>query len=158
MKSSVTASFSFGTKVTGAEYVFRPSGYAIIEDDHGRIAAAWTPKGLFLLGGGQDKGESLEATVAREAMEECGLEVCVQGYLGTAAEYLYAADEKTYYYKRCAFYRATVLKDHGGGEEDHELVWLPREEEIPDFRHESHRWAVDRFSGRSPIDSERNEG
>jgi 8-oxo-dGTP pyrophosphatase MutT (NUDIX family) len=78
----------------------------------------------------------------REAYEECGLLIRLRSYVGTADELVFAADEATYYRKRCAFFSAEVVHHEGRSEVDHELVWMVPEKAAARLRHESQRWAV----------------
>ena len=65
----------FGEKRPGQIYIDRPSTYAIIADEHGRLAVVGTERGrCFLPGGGIDPGESDEQALRRELREELGVE------------------------------------------------------------------------------------
>jgi len=132
----------FGEKVTGVHYVLRPGGYAVIRQASGAIAVASTPYGFVLPGGGQAGGEMPEATAVREAFEEVGLCIALCYPLGTADQLVYAADEATYYRKRCAFFSATLLGHEGCGEADHRLFWMPSQHALAVLRFASQRWAV----------------
>jgi len=132
----------FGEKVTGVHYVLRPGGYAVIRQASGAIAVASTPYGFVLPGGGQAGGEMPEATAVREAFEEVGLCIALCYPLGTADQLVYAADEATYYRKRCAFFSATLLGHEGCGEADHRLLWMPSQHALAVLRFASQRWAV----------------
>ena len=63
---------AFGERRPGVVYVRRPGSYALIMDGEGRAAVVRTAKGLFLLGGGAEPGETAEATLRREVLEESG--------------------------------------------------------------------------------------
>src|SRR5262249_10057723 len=91
----------FGTFVSGATYVLRPGGYAVIFSAAGEVAAVSTPQGLMLPGGGQDEGEPPETAAVREVEEECGFRIGLGPRIGMADELVYAADEGTHYRKRC---------------------------------------------------------
>jgi len=133
----------FGTTVHGANYVLRPGGYCVIRSSTGKIAVVKTPAGCFLPGGGQEKGETLEDAATREAAEECGLAIQIRSRIGVADELVYSADERTYFRKRCAFFRAEAIGPDGGrGELDHVLLWLTPDEAVRQLSHESQRWAV----------------
>ncbi|MFO0960214.1 MAG: NUDIX domain-containing protein [Isosphaeraceae bacterium] len=83
----------FGTASPGAEYALRPGGYAIIFRASGEVAVVATPIGLALPGGGQEPGEAPESAAAREAAEECGLQIEVGRRVGVADELVYADAE-----------------------------------------------------------------
>ena len=48
----------FGKMVVGQDYVLRPGGYGVVRDDGGLVAIVTTSRGAFLLGGGQESGET----------------------------------------------------------------------------------------------------
>jgi 8-oxo-dGTP pyrophosphatase MutT (NUDIX family) len=132
----------FGDKVAGVQYVLRPGGYAVIRNTAGAIAVALTPSGFVLPGGGQDDGETPEEAAVREALEEVGLCITVCCPLGIADELVYAANEATYYRKRCTFFSAALVGYDGGGEADHRLLWMPPPHVLVVLRFRSQRWAV----------------
>jgi 8-oxo-dGTP diphosphatase len=132
----------FGQAVPGVEYVLRPGGYAVIFNTTGEVAVVATPHGLALPGGGQDDGESPEDAAIRETREECGLRIALGRRIGIADELVYAGEEKTYFRKRCVFFVAEVVEKLGGGEADHELLWLSPERAAEELLHESQRWAA----------------
>jgi len=132
----------FGRCEPEAEYVLRPGGYAVIFDVEGKVAVVSGAKGLFLPGGGQDSRESPEEAAVREALEECGLRILVKDPIGAADELVFAAEEDAHYRKRCYFFLAEILERVGGGESDHELIWLAPEDAANTLRHESQRWAL----------------
>jgi len=134
---------SFGRRDASAVYVVRPSAYALIHDDAGRVAVVRTPQGLFLPGGGIDPGETPRVAIQRETVEECGLPVRLGQSTARAIELVYSPGERTHYEKRSTFIDASV--DGAivpGSEADHELVWMTRATAIESLSHESHRWAV----------------
>jgi 8-oxo-dGTP diphosphatase len=138
----VEPSREFGEVVPGATYIRRPGGYAVIRNTGGEVAVVSTRQGLFLPGGGQENSETPEQAAVREAYEECGLRIRLLSRLGTADELVFAADEITYYRKRCTFFNAEVVGQADRGEAGHELLWIIPEEAAARLRHESQRWAV----------------
>ena len=66
---------TFGVADTTLPHVIRPSAYALIAGSPGQLAIVHTPAGVYLPGGGIMGAESPEATVCREAQEECGLAI-----------------------------------------------------------------------------------
>lgn len=136
----------FGVVVPGETYHLRPGSYGIVRASEGeRIALVVTPRGLFLPGGGQDRGESLESTLRREAREECGLEIEVEGWVGVADEMTLVPEEGRYCRKRCSFFRARAVAavPGGGVEPDHSLSWLTATEALRRLTHGSQRWALE---------------
>jgi len=132
----------FGRAIPGIEYILRPGGYAVIINAAGEVAVVATPLGLALPGGGQHTGESPEAAAIRETLEECGLRITLGARLGVADELVFAADENTYFRKRCVFFLAKIVDKLGPGEPDHELRWLSPEKAAADLLHGSQRWAI----------------
>lgn len=132
----------FGIAASGAEYVLRPGGYAVIFNGAGAVAVVSTSRGLFLPGGGQEISESPEEAAIREAREECGARISLGGRIGVADELVFAAGEGAHYRKRCVFFFAEIVEALGAGEPDHELVWLVPDAATRELRHESQRWAV----------------
>jgi 8-oxo-dGTP pyrophosphatase MutT (NUDIX family) len=133
----------FGSRDPGADHVLRPGGYTIIFDENGRVAVVATPLGIALPGGGQELGESADAAAVRETLEECGLHIRIDAFLGVAAELVFARDEDMHYRKRCTFLLASVVSTEGSAmESDHELLWLSATEAASKLLHGSQRWAV----------------
>ena len=132
----------FGTPPTVLATV-RPSAYGIVIDRHGSLAVVHTPMGLYLPGGGSDAAELPEATVMREASEECGLGIRVGLWRRTAIEHVYSTAEHTQFEKRNTFCDAVVLGATGEpSESDHVLAWMSVSEAAELLTPPSHRWAV----------------
>jgi 8-oxo-dGTP diphosphatase len=143
---------AFGERRPGQAYVTRPGAYAIIVDRAGRTLLVRVDGRYFLPGGGAEPGETAEATVRREILEECGLNVDVLERLGVVDQYLYAADEDTHFHKRCTVFVTTLAStDPRPVEAGCEIVWLAPDEAERRLAHESQVWAVRRYrQGRSP--------
>ena len=73
---SVVLHCTFGEKQAGASYRTRPGAY-LIAVSGAQIASIRTPKGFFLPGGGVEPGETHEACILRECLEETGFLVQV---------------------------------------------------------------------------------
>jgi len=142
---------TFGQRVEGENYQWRPGAYGIVLDEHQRVAVLQIPRGYFLPGGGREGNESPEETLAREILEECGCRVRIIGEVGVAMQFVGAPGEG-YFVKRCIFYRA-IFEDsgHQPGEADHHLLWLTPADASRRLNHASQSWAVERaLSGDSP--------
>ena len=140
----------FGVPTGAGRPVVRPSAYGLIEDGHGRLAAVRTPEGVFLPGGGIEAGETPALAVEREAFEECGLRVRASAWEIHAVQFAYSEAEKTHFEKRCTFLDAVLQSAAPSGTEpDHELVWIAPETASEILSHESHAWAVARWSNRA---------
>lgn len=140
---------AFGERIPEQAYVFRPGAYAVIADLSGRLLLVGVDGRYFLPGGGTEPGESAEATVRREVLEECGLTVDTLEPLGLVDQYVYAADEQTYFHKRCTVFVATVTSTAPQSvEAGCEFVWLPTDEAETCLAHESQVWTVCRYRQR----------
>jgi 8-oxo-dGTP diphosphatase len=138
----------FGTRSEREVSVIRPSAYALIEDDRGRLAVVRTAQGTYLPGGGIEPGESPEEAITREVREECGLIIRAKFPPGVwtvrAVQLVYSTPEKTYFEKRSIFLEANVDGPTCTGvETDHTLAWLKPEPALKELSHESQRWAVE---------------
>src|SRR4051812_7124691 len=133
----------FGDKPVGVHEIVRPSAYGIMSDGRRCIAAVRTPLGYFLPGGGQHDAESVEGTVAREVVEECGLVVQVGTWRAAAVDHVWSIEEHTHFEKRSTFCDAIVVGDAGDSSEaDHELLWMSMSDAVAALTPPSHRWAV----------------
>lgn len=124
----------FGTKVPGAAYRDREGAYAVILDGRGMAALVEAPVargealGIFLIGGGIERGEDPEACIRRECLEETGREVRVGEYLCTGEEYLFAPGDRTYLHVTGRCYLAQLGEQvRKPVEHDHTLRWVPAE-------------------------------
>ena len=137
---------AFGVREPDVTYRVRPSAYGILPDGRGRIAAIETPGGWFLPGGGRHEGETPEACLHREILEELGLRVAIEKPLGEAAQFFHAATEAAHFHSRARFYLCRSLGTAGtAGEDGHRLRWIDPEVTETGFVHEYHAWAVDRY-------------
>lgn len=133
----------FGDKLAGQIYIDRPGAYAVIRDTQKCIATLRRGTAFFLPGGGSEPGETPEATLHREIMEECGRAIQLGPELGTAIEYIYARNEGVYYQIRSTFFEAMFMDGQAEPMEDnHGLVWLTVSEAIQQLHRQSQAWAV----------------
>jgi 8-oxo-dGTP pyrophosphatase MutT (NUDIX family) len=136
----------FGIREAGVDYKLRPGGYVVLRSDAGEIAVIETARGLFLPGGGQDADETPERAAVREALEECGLRVRLDGFIGIADEFV-LGEEGEYFRKRCAFFHAKVLGDGVEPGAEHDVIWLAPAEALARLAHGSQSWAIKRACG-----------
>ena len=117
----------FGERLEMAR-VLRPSAYAVLTDERGRVAIVFTSQGVFLPGGGIEADETPEQAVERETKEECGLVVRLRPWPGTASqavELVYSKSEGIYFEKRCTFLRGTAVPlTSRPTESGHVLRWV----------------------------------
>jgi 8-oxo-dGTP diphosphatase len=134
----------FGTKLPGKSYIPRPGGYAVVFDSDQRILAVSDRGKYFLPGGGVEAGESAEAAVIREAIEETGMTIRIVREIGRANEYIHAPSEDGYYNKMGTFYLAEIvdISGHTIPEEYPVVVWISIDEFERRAAHDSHVWAV----------------
>lgn len=120
----------------------RPSAYAILEDGQGNVATVLTPFGTLLPGGGIEAGETPEQAIVREAREECGLVIKPGREIARAVQLIYSRSEGVYFEKPTVFLHAVLEGETTATEDDHELVWLPRDAAAARMYHESHGWVL----------------
>ena len=133
----------FGDKLAGQTYIERPGAYAVIRDTWQRIATLRLGTVYFLPGGGSEPGETPQATLHREIMEECGRAIQIGPELGQAVEYIYARNEGVYYQICSTFYEAMFMDGQADRMEDnHVLVWLAVSEAIQQLHRQGQAWAV----------------
>lgn len=90
--------------------VDRPAAYALLRTTEG-IAVVRTATGaLFLPGGGMQEGETPEATVLRELLEECRIEAAALGRHVEAVQFFTVRDGTAYrshmFFIECRLVRA----------------------------------------------------
>jgi 8-oxo-dGTP diphosphatase len=144
----------FGHRAEGQQYQSRPGSYAVILGDRNQVAVMHTAQGYFLPGGGADPGESPEATLQREILEECGYAVEIVRQLGFAVEYVFAKGEG-FVAKQCTFFLAKLgTRLTQPAEDDHQLVWLSIRVAAKKLAHGSQSWAISNL-GNKPADPKR---
>ena len=113
----------------------------------GQVALARIARGLDhyfdLPGGALDGGETEEAALVREFVEETGLDVQVDDLLTRANQYMVKSDGRAVN-NRGGFYRVTVVGEDPARkkEDDHELVWMDPVEALAELRHGAHAFAL----------------
>jgi 8-oxo-dGTP diphosphatase len=138
----------FGQSPSGTAVRIRPSAYAILRNDRGEFAVVRSREGVFLPGGGMEKGETPHETVIRETLEECGLSIRIGSWTTTAIQFAWSETEEIYFEKRSTFVNATILgPDTSRLEGDHELLWVGADGACELLTHESHAWAVRELIG-----------
>jgi 8-oxo-dGTP diphosphatase len=132
----------FGTRPGGRRSIVRPSAYAFLQDRAGRLAVVRATDGVFLPGGGLENGESTEAAVAREALEECGLVVRVGARVSRLVQFVVTAGGVSVE-KRCVFFDARIERANRAAMlPGHETLWLGPASAARILKHDSQMWAV----------------
>lgn len=120
---------TFGAPLPGVAYRERPGAYAIALGADGRLPLVRTPTGLFLLGGGQEPGESLPQCLQRECREEAGLAMRVGPLLCVGDQYRWSKTHGCFMHAVGYFFAAQVEGPVcAPTEPDHTLLWLPARE------------------------------
>jgi 8-oxo-dGTP diphosphatase len=132
----------FGIRVPGCRYTVRPSAYAVLRDEDGRIAVVRAARGWFLPGGGIDAGETAEEAVRREAIEECGLVIRLGRAIGSATEIVHSPAGNDGVEKESVFFEATVAAQADAVQPEHEVAWLSAADAMGRLSHRSHKWAL----------------
>jgi len=141
----MTPLLQFGTFNPNLTYRPREGAYGILLHE-GRIACAQIGYSKFTYdfpGGAIDPGESAQAALRREYLEETGLDVDVGELISTFQHY-WIHDDGTPYNNRCLVFEATLkaVRPEAKSEADHELVWLPPLEVIKRLKNEGYAWAM----------------
>ncbi|MCC9622818.1 NUDIX domain-containing protein [Thalassospira sp. MA62] len=116
----------------------------MIRNDSGQFAVARTPKGVVLLGGGIETGESEQDALYREAYEESGYRVAIIKRLGNASQYVNNAIKGRYRLKRGTFFLCEMVTRLGPPiDDDHELVWQSYSDAHETLLRPFHKWALE---------------
>lgn len=136
---------TFGKKIVGREYIWRPAVYGLIfKDQRKQVAIIQTSDSkYFLPGGGIENNETHEECLKREAIEEMGMNIEMGHFLGCARRYFYSTKEFKYYVSEGNFYLCNIGEQiQKPIEEDHFLTWMDPSEAIENLFHEHQSWAV----------------
>lgn len=139
---------TFGEKIEGKEYKWRPAVYCLMfNSQKDKIAIIQTKDGkYFLPGGGIENDETHEECLKREALEEMGMEIEINQFVGCARRYFYSTNEYKYYLSEGYFYLCDKGKQLGEPiEEDHFLKWIEPSQAIESLFHEHQSWAVNQI-------------
>lgn len=107
---------------------------AVIADPSGRVLFLRNPRGeLELPGGRPDIGESLEETLSREVLEECGLVVTDAAYLGSRSCAIVQGKNVLLVFYRCGHTGAEICLS----DEHTDFRWVEvvgaRREDVPEY-------------------------
>jgi 8-oxo-dGTP diphosphatase len=133
----------FGSPEPGKFYDIQDCAYAVIPDGKGRLGVVKTPKGIMLIGGGVERGETGKVALNREAIEETGCGIRIISQIGIATQYVNNRAKGKYRLKRGVFYIAEILqKTVAQIDLDHEFMWMPSLDVEQQLVRPFHRWAV----------------
>ncbi|MCI5084254.1 MAG: NUDIX domain-containing protein [Saprospiraceae bacterium] len=126
----------------------RPGSYAIIFDEHGRLAIMRSKRGsIFLPGGGIEANETKEEALVREVIEEAGLEVRIQEEFINVNEWFYEPEANRNMNKVAYFFIAEVENPKPEGKiEDYQLHWVPLEEIKDQMKFNIERFVLDELT------------
>ena len=125
-----------------AEYFSRKGAYIIPIKD-GKIAVAETPKGLFLLGGGIEPGESETESIVRECLEEVGCHATIDR-LACTAEAFVVHPRKDFFHPVQSYYLGSISEQVcEPTEKDHTLKWFDYKELRGRMFTQMQNWAID---------------
>lgn len=136
---------TFGEKLENVTYKKRIGAYIIVSRDDGQqIILVQAPNGSYFLPGGEiEAGETKEAAIDREMLEELGVEVVIGRYLGQANEFFHSRHRSTDYFNPGYFYVADDWKQVGDPlEKTNQLHWVTVDAGIELLKRGSHKWAV----------------
>ncbi len=133
----------FGKTTDGKTYTPRPGAYAVIFDNKNRVAVMQNTHGFFLPGGGIESEETIEESLRREVLEECGYEVHLQNKIGEAIDYIITKEDEKGFQIHGTFFKATFdFHVNSQTEADHTLVWLTPSEAIQKLDRQGQAWAI----------------
>jgi len=138
----------FGSRAGVGCLVVRPSAYGFAVDGEGRLAVVRDAEGMFLPGGGIEPGETPEAAVAREMLEECGLVIEVAACVAKAVQ-LVQAEDGTTIEKRSFFFETRIDGSRPAATlPGHQTFWIAPPSAAELLSHESQAWAVRDWTSR----------
>ena len=133
----------FGEKAP-VPYYDRKGAYLIPVKDN-KIAVIKTPKGLFFLGGGIENGETDEACIRRECLEEAGVEVTIGEKIGSAETFT-THPRLGPFHPIQTYYAGEILKQvQAPLEKDHTLLICSFRELDGKLFAEMQNWALQEF-------------
>lgn len=117
---------TFGKKEDNQNYIPRVGAYGIAVKDN-LVSVISVRDFHFLVGGGLENNENIEACLKREFLEEIGYEVKIIKHIGSFREYHKTLTTGEYYELLPEVYLVELQsKVCEGIEPDHELVWMSK--------------------------------
>ena len=125
-----------------SEYRDRKGAYLIPFED-GLIRIVKIPRGLFLIGGGIEEGETDADCIARECAEETGYTVRIDEKIGSAETYTVHSLYGPFHPIQTYYTGKLLAKNTEPIEKDHELLMLPYSELKGKLFSQMQNWALD---------------
>lgn len=135
----------FGDAVPGIQYADRPGAYGLLQNSQNQLAIVQTNMGLFLPGGGLEKGEDEVSGLSREILEEIGHALIQADFLGKAIQFHWSEFYQCHFRKIGSFYRIQTQATGQASAADHSLVWLTKKEASMQLTQAFQRWAVTKW-------------
>ncbi|MBL1225098.1 NUDIX hydrolase [Enterococcus sp. BWR-S5] len=136
---------TFGEKLSQRDYKKRLGAYIIVtRNDLQEMVLIQAPNGAYFLPGGEiENDETKEQAIAREMLEELGIEVVIESYLGQADEYFHSRHRATDYHNPGYFFVAASWKQVCEPlEKCNTIRWVSINDGIELLKRGSHKWAV----------------
>lgn len=133
----------FGTK-ENAPYWDRPGVYLIPRRGN-QVGIIQTPKGYFFIGGGIEPGESHEACLVRECLEETGWTVRIGAKLCSAETYTTHATLGLFHPIQTYYTGSLGSQVAQPTEPDHTLLWMDYEQLRGKLFSEMQNWALEQL-------------
>ena len=133
----------FGTK-EDAPYWDRPGVY-LIPRRGDQVGIIQTPKGYFFIGGGIEQGESHEACLVRECLEETGWTVRIDAKLCSAETYTTHATLGLFHPIQTYYTGSLGSQVAQPTEPDHTLLWMDYEQLRGKLFSEMQNWALEQL-------------
>lgn len=133
----------FGTK-ENAPYWDRPGAYLIPLRDN-QVGIVRTPKGYFFIGGGIEPGESHEACLARECLEETGWTAGIGPKLCSAETYTTHTTLGLFHPIQTYYLGCLESQVAQPAESDHTLLWMDYAQIRGKLFSEMQNWALDQL-------------
>lgn len=140
---------TFGRKKENEFYVSRPGSYALVFDPAQKLLVFEIMGGYFLPGGGLEPGETAEAGLQREILEECGYTIALTRKIGETMEYFFAQGLTAHVELHSTFFVAQMVeKVCEPVEINHNCLWLTPAEASQLLTRHSQVWAVEQVMSR----------